>query len=28
MYPRIEQEARMLSWLENCRKMYNYALRE
>jgi putative transposase len=28
VYPDLEQEARMVSWLEMCRGVYNYALRE
>jgi putative transposase len=28
VYPSFEQEARMLKWLEMCRGVYNYALRE
>ena len=28
IYPSLEQETRMLSWLETCRSVYNYALRE
>jgi putative transposase len=28
IYPDITQEARMLAWMESCRKVYNYALRE
>lgn len=28
IYPSLEQEARMISWLEICRGVYNYALRE
>lgn len=28
IYPSLEQEARMVSWLETCRSVYNYALRE
>ena len=28
IYPSLEQEARMVSWLEMCRSVYNYALRE
>lgn len=28
IYPDITQEARMLTWMEACRKVYNYALRE
>ena len=28
IYPSLEQEARMVSWLETCRRVYNHALRE
>jgi len=28
IYPSLEQETRMVSWLEMCRSVYNYALRE
>lgn len=28
VYPNLEQETRMVSWLEICRGVYNYALRE
>ncbi len=28
IYPSLEQEARMVSWLETCRSVYNYALGE
>ena len=28
IYPSLEQEARMVAWLETCRGVYNYALRE
>ena len=28
IYPSLEQEARMAAWLEACRGVYNYALRE
>ncbi len=28
IYPRLDQEARMLDWLEQCRRVYNYALVE
>jgi len=28
IYPSLEQETRMVSWLEACRSVYNYALRE
>lgn len=28
IYPSLEQEATMVSWLETCRKVYNYALGE
>ena len=28
IYPSLEQEVRMVSWLETCRSVYNYALRE
>jgi len=28
VYPSFEQEARMVEWLEMCRGVYNYALRE
>jgi len=28
IYPDAAQEARMLAWMESCRKVYNYALRE
>lgn len=28
IYPSLEQEARMIAWLEACRGVYNYALRE
>ncbi|NJM57488.1 MAG: transposase [Synechococcales cyanobacterium RU_4_20] len=28
IYPSLEQETRMVSWLEACRGVYNYALRE
>jgi putative transposase len=28
VYPNLEQETRMVSWLEMCRGVYNYALRE
>jgi len=28
IYPDVVQEARMLAWMESCRKVYNYALRE
>lgn len=28
IYPDASQEARMLAWMEICRKVYNYALRE
>ncbi|MGF1495972.1 MAG: helix-turn-helix domain-containing protein, partial [Elainellaceae cyanobacterium] len=28
IYPSLEQEARMIAWLETCRGVYNYALRE
>jgi putative transposase len=28
IYPDATQEARMLAWMESCRKVYNYALRE
>ena len=28
IYPSLEQEAMMVSWLETCRKVYNYALSE
>jgi putative transposase len=28
IYPDAAQEARMLTWMEACRKVYNYALRE
>jgi putative transposase len=28
IYPNLEQETRMFSWLETCRSVYNYALRE
>ncbi len=28
IYPSVEQEARMVCWLETCRGVYNYALRE
>ncbi|MGH8000546.1 MAG: helix-turn-helix domain-containing protein [Brasilonema sp.] len=27
IYPDERQEARMLAWMEACRKVYNYALR-
>lgn len=28
IYPRLDQEAQMLAWLEQCRRVYNYALAE
>ncbi|NJR63635.1 MAG: transposase [Cyanobacteria bacterium CRU_2_1] len=28
IYPDLQQELQMLDWLETCRKVYNYALRE
>ena len=28
VYPSLEQETRMVNWLEICRSVYNYALRE
>ena len=28
IYPSLEQETRMVSWLETCRRVYNHALRE
>ncbi|MBW4622258.1 MAG: transposase [Cyanosarcina radialis HA8281-LM2] len=28
IYPSLDQEARMLDWLEQCRRVYNYALAE
>ncbi|NEO65393.1 MAG: transposase [Moorea sp. SIO4G2] len=28
IYPTADQQAQMLEWLETCRKVYNYALRE
>ena len=28
IYPSLEQKATMISWLETCRKVYNYVLRE
>ncbi len=28
IYPSLDQEALMLSWLEQCRRVYNYALAE
>ncbi|MBE9204472.1 helix-turn-helix domain-containing protein, partial [Synechocystis salina LEGE 06099] len=28
IYPGLEQEAQMLDWLEQCRRVYNYALAE
>jgi putative transposase len=28
IYPSASQEAKMLAWMEVCRKVYNYALRE
>ncbi len=28
VHPDIDQEAKMLDWLEQCRRVYNYALRE
>lgn len=28
IYPSLEQEARMVSWLEACRGVYSYALGE
>lgn len=28
IYPDLQQELQMLNWLETCRKVYNYALRE
>lgn len=28
IYPDFAQEARMLAWMEQCRRVYNYALRE
>jgi putative transposase len=28
VYPNFEQELRMVSWLEACRGVYNYALGE
>ena len=28
IYPDAKQEARMLDWMEQCRRVYNYALRE
>lgn len=28
IYPDISQQAKMLEWLESCRRVYNYALRE
>ena len=28
IYPNLQQELQMLEWLETCRKVYNYALRE
>ncbi|UJB71505.1 transposase [Acaryochloris sp. 'Moss Beach'] len=28
IYPNFEQEQQMLSWLETCRRVFNYALRE
>ncbi|MGF1481857.1 MAG: helix-turn-helix domain-containing protein, partial [Cyanophyceae cyanobacterium] len=28
LYPSLEQEATMVSWLETCRKVYNDALGE
>ncbi len=28
IYPDLTQEAKMLSWMEQCRKVYNYALQE
>ncbi len=28
IYPDAVQEARMLAWMDACRKVYNYALRE
>ena len=28
VYPSLEQETRMVKWLEICRSVYNYALRE
>ncbi len=28
IYPSLQQELQMLNWLETCRKVYNYALRE
>ncbi|WP_414620505.1 helix-turn-helix domain-containing protein [Calothrix sp. CCY 0018] len=28
IHPDIDQEAKMLDWLEQCRRVYNYALRQ
>ncbi|WP_229424301.1 helix-turn-helix domain-containing protein [Moorena producens] len=28
IYPGLDQEAKMLGWLEQCRRVYNYALAE
>ncbi len=28
IYPDLNQEARMLTWMEQCRRVYNYALAE
>lgn len=28
IYPGLDQEAQMLDWLEQCRRVYNYALAE
>jgi putative transposase len=28
IHPDIDQEAKMLNWLEQCRRVYNYALRQ
>lgn len=28
IYPSADQQARMIDWLETCRGVYNYALRE
>lgn len=28
IHPDIDQEAKMLNWLDMCRRVYNYALRQ
>jgi putative transposase len=28
IHPDIDQEAKMLDWLEQCRRVYNHALRQ